>query len=336
MQFSKDKNFYFLLLTIFLISFINIFAQAGDNNSFVFNGSTSQLYVYDGQPANTDANQNGFKFFNSSASNNQITVQAWIYLIGDTPLDTNIPIIYRTVNNGKTFSLYLKNNKAYFSVGNNNNAIVNSTVLPAFQWVAITGLYDGSNLKIYLGGSMISSVPFVITPGYSFTNGTTGLFVGKSETGAFKGLIDEVRIFNTALGDNNINGSGGNGNPAENIPTSIEQYLAGEWSFTSISSGNLLYDQTTYKNHLYVNNINQIVPSKNIPFFVVTSALDAPDAVLGDGSPVSTNGQVTLRSAIQEANVLSDQQIIYFYIKETPPAIQPLSASTLHYSACIY
>ena len=101
-----NMNFLFLLLVTPLILNKVAFAQASDNNAFVFNGSSSLLYVYDGQPANTEANQNGFKFFNNSASNNQITVQAWVYLIGDTPPNVEVPIIYRTVNNGKTFSYY--------------------------------------------------------------------------------------------------------------------------------------------------------------------------------------------------------------------------------------
>ncbi|MGE5861845.1 MAG: hypothetical protein ACM34J_14865, partial [Ignavibacteria bacterium] len=81
-------TFYSFIITLsaFLIA-SNIFAQQSNNNSFMFNGESSKLYVYDGQPANADANQAGFNFFNSSASNNQITVQAWIYLLGDTPLD---------------------------------------------------------------------------------------------------------------------------------------------------------------------------------------------------------------------------------------------------------
>ena len=53
---------------------------------------------------------------------------------------------------------------------------------------------------------------------------------GTSTCSYFKGLIDEVRIFNIALGDNNINGSGGNGNPAEPFPSSLSQYSVGQWS----------------------------------------------------------------------------------------------------------
>jgi hypothetical protein len=324
-----NKNFYLALFIIILFTLNNSFAQT-NNNSYVFNGESSQLYILDGQSINADANQNGFKFFNSSSTNKQITVQAWVYLIGNTPSGVEIPIVYRTVNNGKTFSMYLKDNKAYFSVGNNNTMTVNTTQLPAFQGLAISGTYDGSKVKIYSGGSLVSSANFSITTGYTSTNGSTGLFVGKSNTGAFRGLIDEIRIFNIALSASNINNSGGNGNPAENFPSSLAPYLYGRWSFTEFSyygGTKALNDLSVYKNHLRVFNIDELVNSKNLPFFVVNSVGDAPDLLLGDGKADAGNGSVTLRSALQEANAFSGRQIIYFYIPGTAPfTIQPGTA----------
>ncbi len=72
-------------------------------------------------------------------------------------------------------------------------------------------------------------------------------------TSTFSGLIDEIRIFDIALSDNNINNSGGNGNPAENFPQSLAQYLRGRWSFTEFSYFNgikSLEDRSDYNNHL--------------------------------------------------------------------------------------
>ena len=318
-----NKNFYFVLAAIFLSSFLNVFAQGSDNNCFLFNGTNSRLYVLDEQPVNSSADQNGFAYFNKVGStNNTITVQAWIYLIGDNT-GVKMPVIYRSVNPvGTSFSLYVQNNKGYFTVG--NSAAVSTSQFPAFQWIQLTGIYDGTNLKIYLNKDLAQSVSFTLSNPYS---AGVGLFVGKSDEGAFKGLIDEIRIFNTPLGDNNINGSGGNGNPAENFPSSLSQYSVGQWSFTGITNNTYLADLSTYSNHLYVENINQIYSSKNLPFFVVTSTADDPDATIGDGSAVSLNGNVTLRSAIQEANVLNGEQIVYFYIPGNPPyIIQPGSA----------
>ena len=103
----SNNNFYFLPLIVSLIvlfSYTSILGQA-NNNSYVFNGETSMAYVLDGQPVTTDANQNGFGYFNNSSVNNKISVQAWVYLIGDTPADVEVPIVYRKVDNGNTFSI---------------------------------------------------------------------------------------------------------------------------------------------------------------------------------------------------------------------------------------
>ena len=128
-----NKNFYILLIITFLISLNISFAQSG-NNAFVFNGTTSQVYINDGSPANNDAIQDGFQFFNSDAANNQITIQAWIYLLGDIPADVEVPIVYRSVDGGTTFSLYLKNNQGYFTVGNSDPVV--TPEFDAFGWIA--------------------------------------------------------------------------------------------------------------------------------------------------------------------------------------------------------
>ncbi len=320
-----NKVFIKYIILVCLISIIqkNSFAghndRRSDNNAFVFNGSTSELYVNDNSPVNADANQNGFEFFNSNSNNNKITVQAWVYLIGDNN-GIKMPIVYRAVEGGTTFSLYVKNNKGFFSVGNNNTATVQTAEFPAFEWVSISGTYDGNTLRIYLNGEESgSNSDFNIISGYSISN-SSGLFIGKSAEGTFKGLIDEIRFFNVALSGNSINNSGGNGNPAENISSSLTKYLAGQWSFNEISNGNLLKDLSKYKNYLHVNDINQIVPSKKPGLLVVNSIGDESTSNCG-------NNIVTLRSAIERANSLSGTQIIYFYIPGAGPFdIQPASA----------
>ena len=317
-EIMKTSNYIYLfiaIITILIIGSNNIFAQGSGNNAFVFNGLNSRLYILDGQPVNSSANQDGFKYFNKSGSTNRtITVQAWIYLIGESP-NVKMPIIYRSVNpSGTSFSLYVQNQKGYFTVG--NSAPVSTTVLPAFQWVQLTGIYDGTNLKIYLNNDLSQSSTASL--GDPYTNGI-GLFIGKSAEGAFKGLIDEIRMFNTPIGENNINGSGGNGNPAEKFPSSLSRYSVGEWSFTEISNNTYLADLSTYLNHLRVENINQIVPSKKPGLLVVNSLGDSPDTNPGDGIADAGNGTITLRSAIQEANALAGPQPIYFYIPGSGP-----------------
>ncbi|MCK5591008.1 MAG: hypothetical protein KAI72_03540, partial [Candidatus Pacebacteria bacterium] len=255
------------------------------------------------------------------------SVQAWVYLIGENPGKT-MSIIYRsTVNGGESFSLSVENRIAKFSIGGAGGQTLSTGPIPAFTWIQLTGTYDGEIMKLYFGKDLEVSISHTLLELDRYTTGE-GLYIGKSNEDTFRGLIDEIRLWNIALGENNINGSGGNGNPAEPFPSSLAPYLAGQWSFNEITSydgTNILEDFSDSLNHLRVDGITEIVNSKHLPFFVVKSIGDDGDALLGDGKATSFNGEVTLRSAIEEVNILPSQQTIYFYIQGTDPLIQPLT-----------
>ncbi|RPI60781.1 MAG: hypothetical protein EHM44_09820, partial [Ignavibacteriales bacterium] len=89
------------------------------NKSFIFNGSTSSVKILDAAPVTSDANQSAFKYFNSttSSSSKKITIDTWVYLIGDNP-GVEMPVITRSVAGGSTFRMYVKDGTAFFSVGN--------------------------------------------------------------------------------------------------------------------------------------------------------------------------------------------------------------------------
>ena len=312
-----NKSINLVLFIILLFTFNKTYAQS-NNNSYVFNGESSYVGISDGEALTTDANQAAFQYFdNPSFTNDSISVEAWVYLIGENP-GAKMPIVYRSFNSGyETFSLYIKDRVAYFTIGDESGVVstINEPPIPAFSWVHLVGTYDGQNLKLYYGGDLVQNLPVTLGAGYN--TGLGGLFIGKSEEGAFKGLIDEVRIWRLTLEEKNINGSGGNGNPSENFPQSIAEYLNGRWSFTEFSFFNgtkYLEDLSDYNNHLIVYNIDEIVNSKHPPFFVVNSTGDASDLLPGDGKADAGNGLVTLRAAIEEANALPGYQIIYFYI----------------------
>ena len=105
---------YIMLFIIVLTAGAITIAQQSEKNAFMFDGITSRLYVYDTDsrinPLTIDEeDRDGFRFFNSSIEEDKITVQAWIYLFGNTE---QMPIIYREVDGGyNTFSLYINNNQ---------------------------------------------------------------------------------------------------------------------------------------------------------------------------------------------------------------------------------
>ena len=315
------KRFYntsraFLSLLIVITACGLSFANE-TNNSYMFNGSSGSLKILDGQPVNGDASQDGFAYFNSnySSSNKKITVDTWVYLLGDNP-GKRMPVITRAVQDGSSFAMYIQDGTAYFSVGNSMPVSTANTFpsLPAFTWMRLTGTYDGSHLKLYYNGNLAASSS--ISLNQCSTNGI-GLFIGSYQDDTFHGLIDEVRVFKKALSSNELNSCNGNGNPSSSIPSSLVPYLFGRWSFTEITTyygTPVLKDYSVKKNYLRINGITDVVDTDHLPFFVVNSTQDLPDLSPGDGLADAGNGKVTLRSAIQEANVLPGIQTVYFYI----------------------
>jgi parallel beta-helix repeat protein len=328
MRFSTYTKIY-LLLFLIISGYSLTTNAANNNNSYVFNGTTGYAYIEDNDPITSDANQSAYGYFDNPAySNDSISVEAWVYLLGDNP-GVEMPVIYRGFDDGyKTFSLYIKDGVAHFSIGNGSIEVntAGQGSIPAFAWVHLAATYDGQTLTLYYGGDPVDVATGALGSGHDFGSG--GLYVAKPETGNFRGLIDEIRIWRIALEPNNINNSGGNGNPAENFPQSLAPYINAEWSFTEFTDyGNGvtgLEDLSPYNNHLRVSGVTQIVDSKHLPFFVVNSTGDAPDLYPGDGTADAGNGEVTLRSAIMEANALAGYQIVYFYIPGNAPyIIQP-------------
>lgn len=86
-------------------------------------------------------------------------------------------------------------------------AVVNGTVstytipLNASQWTHVGAVYGGGLLKLFINGLMVKSISLT----GNLNADTSKLTIGKNpgtNTNYFKGKIDELRVFNTALTDN--------------------------------------------------------------------------------------------------------------------------------------
>ncbi|MEJ2536220.1 MAG: hypothetical protein P8048_04070 [Calditrichia bacterium] len=129
--------------------------------------------ILDNETLTTSANKAAFQYFdNPSFANDSISVEAWVYLIGENP-GVKMPIIYRSFDNGyETFSLYIQDRVAYFSIGN-GIGVVNTfgqAPIPAFRWVHLAGTYDGQNLKFYYDGDLVQNLPVSLGNGYNSGN----------------------------------------------------------------------------------------------------------------------------------------------------------------------
>jgi hypothetical protein len=69
------------------------------------------------------------------------------------------------------------------------------------QWYTIAYTYDGTTAKFYVNGALASSIPN--TSPVTFTPNSFNILIGKHENPLypyyFKGVIDEIRIYNRAI-----------------------------------------------------------------------------------------------------------------------------------------
>lgn len=85
----------------------------------------------------------------------------------------------------------------------NNTTLTYATPLNYSQWYNVAATYDGSNLKLFLNGSLVATH----SASGAIATDTSLFTIGKDpSTNAkyFKGKIDEVRVFNLALTDSQL------------------------------------------------------------------------------------------------------------------------------------
>ena len=80
-----------------------------------------------------------------------------------------------------------------------------NTVLPLNKWTHLSGVYDGTNLKIYINGQKITENPSGISNGNPLTNTLLGArYANGLPAGFINSKIDDVRIYNLALSDSEV------------------------------------------------------------------------------------------------------------------------------------
>jgi len=159
--------------------------QAGGDRSVLFNGTSSYVDV----PYNANLNITG-----------ALTMEAWVKTSATA---------YQTVlergdwwQNQMSYDLTISEGKVRMDIMQSNGtyaSCIGNTVMSAGAWHHIAGVYDGSQMRVYLDGVLNNSATATMAPG----NNSTGLRIGKSSflyyPNYFNGRIDEVRVSNAAL-----------------------------------------------------------------------------------------------------------------------------------------
>lgn len=236
---------------------------APNTKSAYLDGFQDRIRITDQTPVNPAAIPSAYIITGKT-----ITVEAWIYPMGVPSEGSGYTIISRPYFNAKPWQSYeLRiNNFGYFvhepriefvisdgdTMGHWGSALDVKKVRVG-QWTHVAGTYDGSMVKLYINDTLVSANPYSANLGA----GNTGLYVGGITSQYFRGMIDEVRLWNIARGQNEIQSS------MNATLVGNESGLAGYWPMDStyLSGNNVVtVDRTSNHNDLIVQFDAKLLP----------------------------------------------------------------------------
>lgn len=218
-------------------------------------------------------------------TNQQLTLEAWINL---SQHSSTTDVIVGKIGNGQTaYLLRLNGNKLNYAC--DGKSITGNAIIPEDVWTHVAITYDGSILRMYIDGNLDMS--------YSGTNliktNSKNVNMGKDATGggAFPGYQDEIRIWNIARTQEQIN------EYKNRCLVGSETGLVGYWKYDE-GSGTTIIDASIYNNNgtkygpVYRNtnlveliSLCQLISPTNNQFLKQATPLfvwgSAPDAGIG-------------------------------------------------------
>jgi hypothetical protein len=134
-----------------------------------------------------------------------MTLEAWVFPTASTSWAT---AIMKEQTNGMAYSLYASSSAnrpiVYCNTGKattRHRYLSGPTALPLNTWSHLAATYDGVTLRLYVNGAQVSSHPYT----GSIVTSTGALRIAGNSAGEFfRGLIDEIRIYNRALSPSEI------------------------------------------------------------------------------------------------------------------------------------
>ncbi|MCK9409809.1 MAG: T9SS type A sorting domain-containing protein, partial [Bacteroidetes bacterium] len=266
-----------------------LYAGGINTKSAYVNGAGARIRVLDATPVNPNANPTAYVITGTA-----ITLEAWIFPIKAPSPGNGAIIITRPYSNVKPWQSYeLRINN--FGHGENDPRIEfvisdgdtsghwgvakDSKKVRIGQWSHIAGTYDGSMVRLYINDTLVASNPFSANIG----SGNTGLYIGGTTSQYFFGLIDDVRLWNTARTKNEIQAS------MLAVLAGNEAGLVGYWPMDSTyTSGSSIatIDKTSNHNDLVVQFDAKLLPFPqgapvNIPPIGFTMVTPFGEAVTG-------------------------------------------------------
>ncbi|MDP1728523.1 MAG: LamG-like jellyroll fold domain-containing protein [Bacteroidota bacterium] len=144
---------------------------------------------------------------NNRFSNNRITLETWVYL-KSLPTGDVAPALITENYNGAggyniKFSIYLYRNGLYGGYHNGNwTSAKYLTPLTLNRWTHVACTYDQTQIKLYVNGVLVATQNATLALPYGSEDWSIGKRWDYLET--VNGYMDEVRIYNEALTENQI------------------------------------------------------------------------------------------------------------------------------------
>ena len=138
----------------------------------------------------------------------RLTVTAWVKL--SSPQVRFARLLEKGYDNHETYNFQGGGYGMSFimlDTGGDNHGTALSSPIPADEWAFLAGVYNGSKIKIYLNGCLSGSSSVGSFTPYN-SSGEPLCIGGRPTTGGvdrlMNGMVDDVRIYNHGLSDNDI------------------------------------------------------------------------------------------------------------------------------------
>ena len=126
-----------------------------------------------------------------------MTLEAWVY---PTTLSGWRTVILKEISGRLSYGLYAYDNAprpaAYINTGGSDLSALGTASIPLNTWTHLAATYDGATLRLFVNGSQVGSRAI----SGAIRASTNPLRIGGNDWEEyFSGRIDEVRIYNRAL-----------------------------------------------------------------------------------------------------------------------------------------
>ncbi len=177
------------------------------------------------------------------------TVELWVYF--DSSDSVYMPLLGTNVNEynqADGYSIKIESGHLYLRAALSPSAAAAYTAVytpPIRQWTHLAATFDSTTARLYVNGSQVAQRPSAGAVWY----GTSDLLLGvgyHSKFGGysfFRGMLDEVRVWDRALDSTQIQ------NQMKTVLAADAEGLVGYWNFDDTTKSDIAIDESKFSDH---------------------------------------------------------------------------------------